>query len=128
LVVGLLAASGCSTVERPKYSDLVKAWDPISIYHVADGTHIVVVQSITNGVESGKYIWPMFSSIGPGGGGFVLSGWRDNTGSSLIDLGERRGLGTVLEYTRRQPGGAANLSQPVSPETNRTSSAADSGR
>src|SRR5262249_5438709 len=101
---------------------------PISIYGVGDGSHMVVLQSITNGVESGKYVWPMFSSIGPGGGGFELRGWRDQTGFSLIDLGERHGLGTVFEYTKGQPGGAASRSQPVSHETNRTSSAAGSGR
>jgi hypothetical protein len=127
-VTVLLTSSGCHTVEAPKYSDLVKAWHPISIYHVADGTHIIVVQSITNGVESGKYIWPMFSSIGPGGSGFVLSGWRDQTGSSLIDLGGREGLATVLEYTRGQPDGAANRSQPVPSGTNLTSAPAGSGR
>ena len=103
---GLLALSGCQTAEAPKYSDLIKAWHPISIYHVADGTHIVVVQSITNGVESGKYIWPMFSSAGPASNGLVLRGWRGPTGSSLIDLGGRQGLATVLEYTRRQDGAA----------------------
>jgi len=51
---GLLFVSGCHTAEAPKYSELIKVWHPISIYHVADGSHIIVVQSITNGVESGK--------------------------------------------------------------------------
>jgi hypothetical protein len=125
---GLLYVSGCHTAEAPKYSDLIKTWHPISIYHVADGSHIVLVQSITNGVESGKYIWPMFSSIGPGGDGFALSAWRSPDGFSLIDLGPRQGQATVLEYTRRQPDGAANRSQPVSPQTNQTSAPAGSGR
>ena len=125
---GLLSVSGCHTAEAPKYSDLIKVWHPISIYHVADGSHIVLVQSITNGVESGKYIWPMFSSRGPGGDGFALTGWRGPTGSSLIDLGARQGLAAVLEYTKGQPDGAANRSQPIRSETNRTSSAAGSGR
>ncbi len=111
-VAGLLASSGCHTVEPLNYTDLLKAWHPISIYHVAaDGSHIVVVQSVTNGVESGKYIWPMFSSFGPGGGGFVLSGWRDQTGSSLIELGGREGLATVFEYTKGQRVEAPNERQ-----------------
>ncbi len=110
-MAGLLASSGCHTVEPLKYSDLIKTWHPISIYHVADGSHIVVVQGITNGVESGKYLWPMFSSFGPGGGGFVLSGWRDQRGSSLIELGGTEGLATVFEYTKGQQVEAPNERQ-----------------
>src|SRR5881628_873396 len=105
---GLLSVSGCHTAEAPKYSDLIKVWHPISIYHVADGSHIVLVQSITNEVESGKYIWPMCSSIGPGSNGFLLSAWRRPAGSCLIELGGRQGLATVFEYTKRQAHGAAN--------------------
>ena len=124
----VLAFCGCRVEVAPKYSDLLKVWHPVSIYHVADGTHIVVVQSVTNGIESGKYIWPMNSSAGPGGDGFVLGGWRGPDGSPLIDLGGLQGLATVLEYTKGQQNGVADGSQPFSSGTNRTPGAAGSRR
>ena len=100
-LVCLVIVCGCHGIEVPKYADLVKAWKPITTYHAAgDGSHIALVQSITNGVESGKYIWPQVSSFGPGGDGFNLTGWRGPTGTSLVDLGPKEGLGSVFDYTK----------------------------
>jgi len=118
----LCAVCGCKTEQAPKYTDLLKTWKPIAVYHVADGSHILVVQSITNGIESGKYIWPWFSSLGPGWGGQVLKPW------GVVDLDQRKGLADVYDYTKGQQDGAANGSQPIRSETNAMSPAAGSRR
>lgn len=96
-----LLMCGCRAVEAPNYAELIKVWKPVRIYHAGgDGSHIVVVQSVTGGVESGKYIWPQASSFGPGGDGFNLTGWRGPNGTSLIELGPKEGLGSVYDYTK----------------------------
>jgi hypothetical protein len=118
----LCTVCGCKTEQAPRYTDLLKTWKPIAVHHVADGTHIRVVQSITNGIESGKYICPWLSSLGPNWTGEVLKHW------GVVDLGSREGLADVYDYTKGQQDGATNGSQPVRAQTNQTSGAAGSRR
>lgn len=141
-LVWLCATSGCQTQpgtgEPPKYSDLLKAWKPIRVYHAGDGSHIVVVQEVNDEFESGKYIVPMTSSLLPAGlvglrpekagSAEVFTPWSMG-GSSLIVLeSDHSGLAEVYNYRKSQPDGPANRSQPIRSETNGTSAAAGSGR
>jgi hypothetical protein len=117
-LLSLCAACGCKTEQVPKYTDLLKTWNPIAVHHIADGSHILVVQSVTNGIESGKYVWPLSSSRGPALNEGALKPW------GIVDLGPRMGLANVYDYTKGQQGGSADGGQSFGSGTNRTSGAA----
>ena len=94
---------------------------PIRVYE--DHGNVVVVQGKTGGIEYGKYIVSVLSSYIP---------YAGEDGFSLVPAGHIQGdhdaVAEVFDFRRGQPGGAANRSQPVQAETNRTSAAAGSGR
>ena len=103
------------------YRDFIPTLHPLSVYQ--DRGNVVVVQTVTYGVESGKYIKPLVSSYDRFGeeGDFILT---PATGCpSCLSDGA-----WVYDYRKRQPDGPANRSQRVRSGTGRTSSDAGSGR
>jgi hypothetical protein len=121
LLVLLSQVCGCRTSRRePKpveFAQVVPEWNPIRIYRAGDSSHIVVVQNVAGGVESGKYIVPLTSSLGQDTRTFVLTRCLVK-GSEFVDLGKRSGLARVYNYTRSTSDGSASGSQPLASETN----------
>ena len=126
-----LSAQADSSLSRPALTkpprdELARQYEvwaplhPIRIYF--HHMHTVIVQSVKDDVESGKYVINPASSWLPMGAkdseGFT---WRPSA------LGTNWGW-RIYDYERRQPLAAANQSQPVVPGTNSTSAAAGSGR
>jgi len=94
------------------WRDPIKALNPIKVYiHRAN---IVVVQTIIDGVESGKYISIPISSYLPQNG---------DDGFTFTPAAE-----SVYDYRRSQQDGRANGSQPIRAEAVSTASMAGSRR
>jgi hypothetical protein len=101
------------------YSDFLKSLHPVRVY--SDHINTVVVQRVTDGVESGKYLIPLISSYIPFG---EEAGFRITPTDSYVDMGRGTGLAQVYDYRRSQPDGAADGGQPFRSETNQASGAA----
>jgi hypothetical protein len=97
--------------EAAEFRRYIGSLHPVRVY--MDGPNIVVVQSKSSRVESGKYIIPHVSSHLPLGehGDLVLG-----SKTCVISIGQ--GMGAVVcDYRRGQPRGAADRSEPFRPET-----------
>jgi hypothetical protein len=102
VLVWLGAGLGCRThvksAEVPKYADLVRIWKPIRVSY-GFGGHIVIVQETAGGVESGKYIVPLLSSVAVSPVSEKELAFTPWEGGRILDLGSD---GTDLAFVLKE--------------------------